>query len=127
MELDLGAHAMLVRESLAIASAPSARSLVETLKHGEPIPPVVRYPQTGVSVATRHQYTPGQLVRLLAEHGFDVVGLAPVHYHGVSPRFAQSRPEVHAFLADVVQNYALDGLALVPFASSFMMHAVRTR
>src|SRR5438094_6712986 len=70
---------------------------------------------------------PGQLVRLLAGHGFDVVGLAPVHYHGVSPRFAESRPEVHAFLAEVVQNYALDGLALVPFASSFMAHAVPTR
>jgi 2-polyprenyl-3-methyl-5-hydroxy-6-metoxy-1,4-benzoquinol methylase len=126
LELAAGTYRKLVAESMILANAKTAEeAVVALLASDDALPSIERHPRTGgIEVETRHQYTPGQLARLLHESGFDCVGLVPVHYHAAIPRFGREQPEAHVVLAELMQTYAVDCHYLIPSASTFMVHAV---
>jgi len=84
---------------------------------------------TGIDVSTRHQYTPSQLVKLLDAKGFVVKELCPIHIHGVTPSFITNYKEVHYNISNLLSQVSNEDSAcrnkLIPFASSFMIHATK--
>lgn len=78
---------------------------------------------TGIDVSIRYQYTPVQLANLLNPLGMIFRTLHPVHIHGVSPSFKAQYPKVHASISNMLQEFSDDSLALLPYASSYMISA----
>jgi hypothetical protein len=60
---------------------------------------------------------------MLESIDFQVAGLAPIHYHGVPPRFAKAHPQIHTAISEGMN--ATPEHYLIPFASTFMVHAVK--
>jgi len=79
--------------------------------------------QTGIKVTTRYQFTPVQLVSMLAGRGFEPIEIFPVHIHAVPPKFKDKYPAIHGNISNLLQAYAQDNMSLIPQASSFMLHA----
>jgi 2-polyprenyl-3-methyl-5-hydroxy-6-metoxy-1,4-benzoquinol methylase len=121
-EIDRGAAALLLREAVAMARGASLDELAATeaatLQDAE-----AKHQDTGVGVSTRFQYTPVQLMGMVIAEGLVVEQLYPVHIHGVPPAFKERRPEVHVGIATLLQEFALEGASLIPYASTFMLHA----
>jgi 2-polyprenyl-3-methyl-5-hydroxy-6-metoxy-1,4-benzoquinol methylase len=126
LELAGATYEKLIAEGMILANAKTAQEAVTALlASDDALPSIKRHPRTGgIEVETRHQYTPGQLARLLHESGLNCVGLVPVHYHAAIPRFAHEHPEAHVALAELMQTYGGDCHYLIPSASTFMVHAV---
>jgi len=78
--------------------------------------------KTGIDVTTRFQYSPVQLIQMLNTAGFKTIECYPVNVHGVPPAFKDKYPEVHASIAQLLQEFAGNNWELLPFASSFMLH-----
>ena len=123
MERGCGALPHLMQEAVHIAEAKDMTALIDALASSQiALPRHGSHPgTTGISVSVRHQYTPGELVRLFREHGFAVRELHPVHYHAIPPRFKDAHPSIHTDLATLFQNFAT--MELLPFSSSFMVRA----
>jgi 2-polyprenyl-3-methyl-5-hydroxy-6-metoxy-1,4-benzoquinol methylase len=88
-------------------------------------PRETEHPITGVKVKTRFQYSPLQLMNLLQERGLTTVEVYPVHIHGVTPQFKTEHAEVHASIANLLQDYARRNTRLLAHASTFMLHAIK--
>jgi 2-polyprenyl-3-methyl-5-hydroxy-6-metoxy-1,4-benzoquinol methylase len=126
MEQRMGAFDALVAESIGLCGSESMRECIDSLSaRSDALPFAERHPATEVKVETRHQYTPSQLVKELGGIGFDVVELYPVHYHGIPPGFGRTHPAVHVAMAELAQGFARGEHRLLPFASTFMVHASR--
>lgn len=126
LEVLSGALEPMLDEALAIAAAKTwAEAVVALRTRGSALPAVERHPLTGVEVATRHQYTPAELAALLEGAGYDTVELRPIHYHAAPPVFARAHPETHLATALLMQEHASSEPALLPFSSTFMVHAVK--
>lgn len=118
----------LIKESVQVAAISDPSELVKTdtveLEHS-----TKTHTNTGIDVATRFQFTPAQLVKMLTAKGFTVKGLCPIHIHGVSPTFAAGHKEVHYNISNLLSHITDEDKAsrykLIPFASSFMIHAVK--
>lgn len=124
IEFERGALDALLKESMLFAGSASIDEVLAQLrKENDSLPAIEKHPRTGVDVSTRHQYTPGELVRLMADEGFTVRDIYPIHYHVAGPRFAREHPEHHVEFANLMQRWAADCHYLVPYASSFMLHA----
>lgn len=124
LEIDRGALIDLVREAIVVASAATPEECIDHLVALKADLPVVEaHPGTGIGVATRHQYTPGELVRLFRSYEFRPVMVWPIHCHGAVPRFGGEHPELHAAISTTLQEQAAH--YLIPFSSSFMIHAER--
>lgn len=78
--------------------------------------------QTGITVATRYQFTPAQLIHMLKQKGFEPVEIYPIHIHGVLPKFKDKYPSVHDNISNLLQVYAQNNMSLIPQSSSFMIH-----
>lgn len=91
--------------------------------------PDITHGNTGIDVSTRFQFTPAQLVQMLDKKGFSVKGLCPIHIHGVPPSFAAQHKEVHFNISNLLSQITGDEKQsrnkLIPFASSFMIHATK--
>ena len=114
----------LLAEAVALASAVPLAALLDI----EPVPrqrAQTRHANTGIDVSTRYQFTPVQLMKMLHQKDFEVQELFPIHVHGVPPAFKGEQPAVHTNISNLLQQYAGEYRALVPFASSFMIHATK--
>jgi 2-polyprenyl-3-methyl-5-hydroxy-6-metoxy-1,4-benzoquinol methylase len=112
----------LLNEAIALSSGTS----LETFSKMKAAPlqkADTKHIKTGINVTTRFQYTPLQIVKMLTEKGLNVVEIYPVHVHGVPPSFKEFHPEVHTSISNLLQAYARHCLELVPFSSTFMVHA----
>lgn len=129
MEIEAGSLMDLVYEIMVISEQASRADLLAALRKTVPcgLADVATHPRTGIAVATRHQYTPAQLVHRLARHGFRTIDIQPLHVHAAGPRFAQDHPAEHQMLAEYVQQYADQRPYLLPLASTFMIQAVKER
>lgn len=91
--------------------------------------PDATHGNTGIDVSTRFQFTPVQLAKMLDAKGFEIKGLCPVHIHGVSPAFKDGHKEAHFnisnLLSDVTNEDKASRNKVIPFASSFMIHATK--
>jgi 2-polyprenyl-3-methyl-5-hydroxy-6-metoxy-1,4-benzoquinol methylase len=125
MELEAGTIPALIEEATALASAPDLPAALRVLRENRArLPFMAQHPETGIKVATRHQYTPGELARLGIAAGLEPSGLWAINYHAVGVHL-EDRPEIHASLAEMLFTEAAARPALVPFASSFMLALAR--
>ena len=123
-EIDQENIALLLREAIVLSSGPKLSELanLETV----PVQDVnTEHVNTGIGVTTRYQFTPVQLMHMLKVKGFETTQLYPIHIHGVSPSFKQQYPQVHTGISNLLQDYAKQQIPLIPYSSSFMIHAKR--
>lgn len=131
IEKDLGSVQNLLDEAMAISGAGSFAECLQALSQmkNKKLPRFESHPKTGggsgVAVETRHQYTPGELVRVFEDKGYRIRGLYPVHYHAVIPRFARNFPQVHTQISDLMYSFWDSQFELIPYATTFMIHAER--
>lgn len=121
-EISSGTAMLLLREAMAVASGASPSDLVKM----ELVPlqnPRAASQHTGIDLSRRYQFTPAQLMKMLLEKGFSIRELYPVHVHGVPACFKELMPGLHTAIANVLQKYAREYVSLIPYASSFMLHA----
>lgn len=121
-ELETPAYRLMLKEAVRLASASDLKEL-DRLECAPLQKFEMEHEKTGVEVKTRYQYTPLQLVRMVHRKGFQAVEIGPIHIHGVPPTFKKRQPHVHAQISNLLQAHATTGMALVPSASSFMLHA----
>lgn len=128
MELDLKTTETLLKEALLIVETQDRAALLRALDTDVPMLPAPKaHPSsTGIEVSVRHQYTPGEMVRFLKKHGWQVTDLYPVHYHAAPPRFKETDRAVHISLAESFQNLGHDHWELIPSSSTFMVAARRS-
>jgi 2-polyprenyl-3-methyl-5-hydroxy-6-metoxy-1,4-benzoquinol methylase len=123
-EIDAGMATLLLQEATRLASGISATALAEL--EAPPLPKSNGHQtRTGIDVSIRYQFTPVQLARMLKARGFVIKQLYPVHIHGVPPAFKGRHPAIHTRISNLLQNYAHEHISLVPYSSSFVLHAER--
>ena len=122
-ELGSGAFQPLVREAVAIASGADLYELAE--QQTAPFPASAAEIDREKQADSRRLYTPAQVIHLLTASQFLVKQLYPVNINGTVPLFKNNHPEVHARIASLLQEFAADNMSLIPYASSFMIHAVK--
>jgi 2-polyprenyl-3-methyl-5-hydroxy-6-metoxy-1,4-benzoquinol methylase len=123
-EIDQGNAALLLREALALATGTDFAELL-SLETVSLQATNTEHANTGIDVTTRYQFTPVQLMKLAQAKGLETKQIYPVHIHGVSPSFKQHHPQIHTGISNLLQRHAGDHISLVPYASSFMLHAQR--
>jgi 2-polyprenyl-3-methyl-5-hydroxy-6-metoxy-1,4-benzoquinol methylase len=125
-EVAQGTALLLLQEAIAVAAGVSFSEL--GAMESAPLQEVnATHPDTGIAVSTRYQFTPAQLIKILTGKGFIIQELYPIHIHAAPPGFTQKNREVHQSISQLLQNYAFENVSLVPFASSFMLHAEKER
>lgn len=127
-EIENNCMEKLMREAIQLAKVNDPADLLQT--KALPFESTDReHGHTGIDVSTRFQYTPAQLVKLLDEKGFVVKGLCPIHIHGSSPAFLSEFKEAHFNISNLLSQVSNEHREarhkLIPFASSFMIHAVK--
>jgi 2-polyprenyl-3-methyl-5-hydroxy-6-metoxy-1,4-benzoquinol methylase len=128
LEQELGMLQHLLAESLEIVEAESQDQLVRILRNLRRIwnyPTVT--PPTGIDVMERLQFTPSDLVARLEMTAVRVVNLFPVHYQSVIP-VSRAGPDLareSGRLANLVMLRERATYCLIPWSSSFIVHASR--
>ena len=118
----------LLNESVQVAAM---RDLKELQKiDSAPLEnPEKTHQDTGIAVTTRYQFTPSQLAKMLHAKGFEVKELCPIHIHAASPAFKSAYPEFHYMVSNMLSNITNENKdsrnMLIPYSSSFMIHAVK--
>lgn len=123
-EVEQGTHTALLKEAVAWTGEPALETMARMAC--APLQPEdSRHADTGIGVTTRYQFTPVQLLQRLQRNGYGLTEIAPVHEHGVAPAFKKRHPEVHTHVSTLLHHYAGETTALIPYASTFMVHATR--
>jgi 2-polyprenyl-3-methyl-5-hydroxy-6-metoxy-1,4-benzoquinol methylase len=125
-EINTGTAILLLTEATALASGISLAALGE-LEAAPLQKPSGEQPRTGINVSLRYQFTPMQLIRMLTARGFVIKQLYPIHIHGVPPVVKALYPAIHTRISNLLQNYAAEHTSLVPYSSSFVLHAEKER
>lgn len=123
-EIESGDVPQLLREAIALAEETSFDKLT-SLSLAPLQTADSRHVHTGIDVATRFQYTPLQLIHRLTAKGFSIRQVYPIHIHAAGTVFREHHTELHSRLANHLQDYAGKFMALLPFASSFMLHVIK--
>jgi len=118
LELQLGAVEDLMREAIAIESGAEVDAI-----HSPALPRPDSHPRTRIDVATRHQYTPGELAALVRDAGLVPEAIYPVHYHAMPPAAADSLKPMHIAFANRIFDNAPEERRLLPYSSSFVLAA----
>lgn len=128
MERDLGSIEMLIEEAIALEGAGSQQEAIERISklEGEYRQPE-RHPKTGIGVATRYQYSPRELVEILARNGLKATGIYPVHYHAmpVSVLSDAALFDIQRQTAEYLSRHMISNPVFVPRSSSYVMMAIR--
>jgi hypothetical protein len=126
LEAALGTTDRLLTEARILQSAASvseALSALEKLNYMYDQPE--KHPITGVTVETRYQFSPADLISRMAKHRLKAVDIYPVHYHPL-PLSLMGNPAVktmHMQLAKYASDHMITNYQLVPYASSFVIAA----
>jgi len=127
-ELEDGTVSELLSEAVALTTIKDLKELLDQT-NTELQNEDHKHSNTGIDVTTRLQFTPSQLVKMLDKKGFDSVELYPVHVHGVVPSFKEAHAETHYYISNLLNDVLVDDPKnrnlLIPYASSFMIHAVK--
>lgn len=120
-EIALGAAPALLDESILLSNAQTEAEVFAALRSLSSLPTLEEHPQTtGVAVVTRHQFTPGELLRIVEACGFEAYSIAPVHYHAFPVEATDRLRNDHEKIARLVDIVAGDDLRLLPGASTFV-------
>jgi len=121
-EIDLGTVNRLLSESMIISNSKTVEEcILRLLELNEPLPAFDSHPDTGIGVSVRHQYTPGELLRVLHDAGLTTVDIAPIHYHAGGSRLTAEDKAAHVAFATYIYNHKSH--YHIPFSSSFMVRA----
>lgn len=112
----------LLKESVALVKGTSLSELMK-VKPAALSNKAQEQQNTGIDVFVRYQYTPVQLMQLLKKYGFETVAVSPVHVHLANPEFKKKHQELHFKIANLLYPYTYNERALIPNASTFMLHA----
>ena len=127
LELELGVLDDLVREAYALSEhEDTAVALAAARDVARMLPHPSRHPFSGMDVESRYQYTPGELIRRLNEHGFQARAIYPIHFHGLPVALKNSYPDLHVKLADLIFHREPRNHKLLPMSSSFVLDARKT-
>jgi SAM-dependent methyltransferase len=118
MELSLGTVEALMREAMALEGGAEVEAI-----HSPGLPRPESHPRTRIDVATRHQYTPGELAALVRDAGLTPEAIYPVHYHAMPPAAAESLKPVQIDFSTRIFDTAPEERRLLPFSSSFVLAA----
>lgn len=126
-ELSKGVVHKLIVEAMIFSNKETMTQTIEELLHTDDLLPSITHQvrRSTQAAGERGHYTPGQIVRLLADSGITSVEIYPLDYRGALPRFGIDHMEAQAEISNIVQRRAFGCHYLVPFSSYFMVHAVR--
>jgi hypothetical protein len=123
IEMSLGTVERLLAEGIAFSSAPCMESALAAPGFDKQLPQPSAHPGTGIGVAVRYQYTPGELAALVRDAGFAPLAVYPVHYHALPPTAAKRLLKTHVGFSNSIFEDAAEDHRLVPFSSSFVLAA----
>lgn len=124
LEMKCGMLECLAKEAIIFSGAAHIGAIIDLIEHGGgEMRGFDSHPDTGIEVKQRFQYTPLQLSKLLADHGFAVRDIFPIHIHGVVPSFKKVYPEAHCRISNFLHEFSGASPALVPVSSTFMICA----
>jgi SAM-dependent methyltransferase len=124
LDRQLGVIDALLREAIAIASAPTADQAIESAStEARRLPQPDSHPGTGIGVSVRYQYTPWELCVRLQEYGLRAVTIYPIHYHGLPAPAKERLMDVHIQMSNLAYEAAPEDHQLVPYCSSFVIEA----
>jgi 2-polyprenyl-3-methyl-5-hydroxy-6-metoxy-1,4-benzoquinol methylase len=127
LEQSVGAVDGLLREAVQLASSSTQEEAVAGFAAGGSLHPVVaEHPRTSIEVTTRHQYTPAELMAILADHGFRAVSVHPINYHAMPVAPGTRHAALRATVANAVAEQYPDDPGLVPYSSSFVLVVAAT-
>jgi SAM-dependent methyltransferase len=118
MELQLGTVDALMREAIAIEGGAEVEAI-----HSPDLPRPESHPRTVINVATRYQYTPGELAAIVREAGLVPEAIYPVHYHALPPAAAETLKPMKIDFSNRIFDTAPEERRLLPFSSSFVLAA----
>jgi 2-polyprenyl-3-methyl-5-hydroxy-6-metoxy-1,4-benzoquinol methylase len=121
-ELSEGFVETFIEESIALAANKTIEEIM-MLKSAPVQNSNEKHTKTGIDVGTRFQYSPLQLIKILNDCGFKVLEIFPINIHCTPPIFKETLPDTHATISNMLQIHAKEHQELIPFASSFMLHA----
>lgn len=128
LEHQLGMLPHLIEESLTIRHARDGAQLVDNLRHlVRPWAYPSATPGTGINVSERLQFTPSDLVARLEDIGFCIRAIYPVHFQAVVParEVGKELAAEGRRLAQVAMVHERQSVRLIPWSSSFVIHATR--
>ena len=76
-----------------------------------------------ISVDTRYQYTPFQIIELLKKYKFKPIEIHPIHIHIFPTNSRFDPPEIHDYVSNLVQNQEKIPIQFITQSSSFMIVA----
>jgi 2-polyprenyl-3-methyl-5-hydroxy-6-metoxy-1,4-benzoquinol methylase len=127
LEQSIGMLDALVTEATVIEQSASQTEMLANLDGvGDGMEHPKQHPKTGIGVETRYQFTPAELVEKLRRRGFKAKAIYPVHYHGLPVGLVEPNIDLHIRIAAAVENIGYPNHKLIPFASTFIVHAERT-
>jgi SAM-dependent methyltransferase len=118
MEVAMGTTDALMAEALALGGGAPLHEI-----HSPDLPRPEQHPRTRIDVATRHQYTPGELAAIVRGAGFEPYALYPVHYHALPPAAAELLKPMYVDFSARIFETAPEERRLLPFSSSFVLAA----
>jgi len=121
-ELKLSTSNKLLNESLFFSNIKKFKSL-------EKLPKIdfqnknFSHTHTGIGVASRFQYTPSQINRILSKYKFQIIDLAGVNTHILPRNLVHKNREKNQMYFDINQPFIFGSLSNIPFSSTFMVKA----
>ena len=76
-----------------------------------------------ISVDTRYQYTPFQIIELMKKNGFTPIQIHPIHIHVFPINTRHNPPNVHDYVSNLIQNQKNIPIQFITQSSSFMIVA----
>ncbi len=129
LESSLGTVDKLTEEGIILQSSSTQEKAVEMLAelnfdYEQP----TEHPLTGIKVETRYQFSPADLITKLAEYGFKVKKIYPMHFHPLPITMLGDGglpSELHKQLAKLASTTWISNHKLVPYSSSFVIEALK--
>ena len=76
-----------------------------------------------ISVDTRYQYTPFQIIEFLKKFKFKPIEIRPTHIHLFPTNTRNNPPRLHDYISNYIQNQKNIPTQFIPQSSSFMIVA----
>ena len=126
IELELGTFENLLQQAMAFQMEKSdSKDFSFLIPFAGTQPQPDTHPETGVEVATRYQYSPGELYARLRASGFKLNTIYPVHYHAFPPSIKQTHLDEHNRIAYYMQELSKFDLRTLPWCSTAIFSASR--
>ncbi len=125
LELNLKSYKNLIKESIDLNKS-NLKNFLKNNKNKMEETPFRQPTTTGIKVNVRNQFSPGQINNLLSKLNFNIIDLEPINYHPVSPKIYNLGNNDYRKISNFIMKDG-DKLPLIPFSSSFIVAAKKTK